>query len=97
MARKKQGNVMFKVQRKQCPTCIYGKRSGVRRSIAQLEAQIADPHMPGFFLGYRVCHHSDGVCCAGFWRRWKDHFTLGQIAQRLGWVRYVEVDILTRS
>jgi hypothetical protein len=29
------------------------------------------------------------ACCAGFWRRHRDRFTLGQLAQRLGWVRKV--------
>lgn len=82
----------FRVQRTMCATCIYGKTSASRASIAQLEAEVADPEFPGYFVGYRVCHHSDDVCCAGFWQRWRDGFTLGQIAQRLGWVRYVEVD-----
>lgn len=97
MARKKNEDGMFKVQRKPCSSCIYGKHSASRATPAQLEAELADPRMPGHFVGHRVCHHSDDVCCAGFWRRWKNHFTLGQIAQRLGWIRYVTADTLRRK
>lgn len=90
---------MFTIQRKPCPSCIYRKACGL--DIATLEAEIADPHMPGFFVGYRICHHTpdtDGVCCAGFWRKHKDHFTAGQVAQRLGAVAYVQVDcFITRK
>jgi DNA-binding XRE family transcriptional regulator len=78
------------VQRRQCATCIYRKES--RLSLAKLEADIADPRKAGYFLGYRVCHHSKDVCCRGFWNRHRWRFTLGQIAQRLGFVRYVDVD-----
>ena len=50
--------------------------------------------MPGFFIGYRVCHHSqndpEGVCCRGFWNKHKDHFTNGQLAQRLGLVEMIQ-------
>jgi hypothetical protein len=78
----------FDVQAKPCTTCIYSAKSPL--DLARLEAEIADPHMPGYFTGHRVCHHSDHACCAGFWRRYKDRFTLGQLAQRLGWVRTVQ-------
>ena len=82
---------MLKVQKHQCRTCIY--RPGCApRPLAELEAAIADPRMPGHFAGHRVCHHSDDAVCAGFWQRHRDHFDLGQLAQRLGWVRYVDVD-----
>ena len=82
---------MFRVQKHQCRTCIY--RKDCTRNVQCLdEAAIADPHMDGFFRGYRICHHSDAVCCRGFWDRHKDHFTLGQIAQRLRFVLYVDVD-----
>lgn len=83
----------LKVQAQQCASCIY--RPTCSLDIASLEAQIADPHMQGFFLGFRVCHHASnrsGVCCRGFWDRHKDQFTLGQLAQRLGLVRFVSVD-----
>lgn len=86
----------FRVQRKMCKTCIYGSHSASRTSFVQLEAELADPSMPGFFTGHRVCHHSTGVCCAGFWRRWKHRFALGQIAQRLGLVTFVNEDTLKR-
>lgn len=84
----------LRVQRKQCATCIYRKDSTL--DIKQLEAQIADPHMRGFFKGHRVCHHSKDACCRGFWNRHKDHFTLGQLAKRLGFVEFVNDDTLTR-
>jgi hypothetical protein len=69
---------MFQVQKKACPTCIYRKDSPL--DVKVLEAQAADEH--GGFTGRRVCHHSEGVCCRGFWNRHKDGFALGQIAQR---------------
>jgi DNA-binding XRE family transcriptional regulator len=78
------------VQRRPCATCIYRKEC--RLNLAKLEADIADPRMAGYFVGYRVCHHSTDVCCRGFWNRHRWRFTLGQLAQRLGFVRYVDVD-----
>jgi len=87
---------MFTVQRRMCQSCIYKKDAPL--DLAALEAAIADPHLPGYFTGYRECHHAapgSGVCCAGFYQRYKDRFTLGQLAQRLGWVEYVEVDIFS--
>jgi hypothetical protein len=84
--------VTFKVQAKPCATCIYSKNNPTRRSIAELEAEVADRY--GGFKGHRVCHHSDDVCCRGFWNRNKDKFQMGQIAQRLGLVEFVTVDTL---
>lgn len=78
----------FLVQRRQCSTCIY--RSGLGWDLKKLEAQIADPRMAGFFTRHRVCHNSDVACCRGFWSRHRDDFTLGQMAQRLGLVEFVE-------
>jgi len=85
----------FRVQRKQCKTCIYRANSPL--DIQRLEAQVKDEHMG--FKGYRVCHHGPGrgknmVCCRGFWDRHKDEFALGQIAQRLDLVEFVTVDTL---
>jgi hypothetical protein len=88
---------MFKVQRKMCSSCIYRKSSPL--DIKKLEADVADPRMDGHFKGFRECHHAkrrSGVCCAGFWRRHKDHFDAGQLAQRLGVVQYVSIDVLTK-
>lgn len=68
--------------------------------LPRLEAEIADPHVEGFFRGFRVCHaHEDDsrICCRGFWARHKNHFTLGQIAQRLGWIRFVGADVDARE
>ncbi len=76
---------MFKVQRKQCETCIYRKDSPL--DLAQLEAAISDPYVG--FRGWRICHHTDDVCCRGFWNRHKDEFQMGQVAQRLGFVEFV--------
>ena len=84
---------MFKVQRKQCKTCIYRKDSPL--DLAKLEGEIADRH--GGFDGWRVCHHSEDVCCRGFWERHRDKFQMGQIAQRLGFVEFVDVDNLKGS
>lgn len=80
---------MFEVQRRACPTCIYRKSStATRRTIEQLEAEVRDKY--GWFKGYRVCHCSKSACCRGFWNRHKDKFALGQIAQRLGFVAFVD-------
>lgn len=74
------------VQRMMCKTCIY--RPHMHFDIEQLENEV---RKDGGFSGYRVCHHAperDKVCCAGFWRRHKDKFLLGQLAQRLRLVRF---------
>jgi hypothetical protein len=80
----------FRVQRRMCDTCIY--RSDCPLELAMLEEQVRDPHIG--FRSYRVCHHSDDVCCRGFWNAHKDEFPVGQIAQRLGLVELVDVDLL---
>jgi hypothetical protein len=77
----------FRVQDRPCPTCIY--RKDTHFDLAKLEADVADKH--GGFKGWRVCHTSDDVCCRGFWNRHRDKFAIGQIAQRLGLVRFVRV------
>lgn len=76
----------FRVQAKACPTCIY--RKDMHFDIRRLEGQLADQY--GWFKGYRVCHASRNICCRGFWNRHKDKFALGQIAQRLGAVVFVQ-------
>ena len=79
---------MFDVQKTPCSTCIY--RADNPLNTKELEDQIADEY--GGFKSYRQCHHTDEVsaCCAGFWTRHKDSFQLGQIAQRLNMVCFVE-------
>ena len=81
---------MLRVQRRMCVTCIYRDDSPL--NIKALEARIRDPY--GGFSGYRVCHHSNDACCRGFWNRHKWEFALGQIAQRLKLVEYVDDDTL---
>lgn len=81
----------MKVMARPCETCIYRKDCWL--DLEKLERQVSDPYMEGFFKTYRQCHHSSPkakVCCRGFWNRHKDKFTLGQIAQRLGIVRFVK-------
>lgn len=85
---------MIKVQKRMCKTCIYLPTSSL--NIQKLESDIADTYMEGFFTGYRICHHSKDACCRGFWDRHHDHFTLGQIATRLGLVTIVDVDTLSK-
>lgn len=81
----------FKVQRRRCASCIYRKDSP--NNLRKLEDDVRDKY--GGFWGYRACHHGDGAtCCRGFWDRHKDRFQAGQIAQRLGLVRFVEEDTL---
>ena len=81
---------MFPVQSKQCETCIYRDDSPL--DLLKLEEQIADSY--GGFTSYRQCHHTDKTpaCCAGFWAKHKDNFQVGQIAQRLGLVEFVNID-----
>lgn len=78
---------MIEVQRRACPTCVYRKGSPVDPKA--LEDNIRDQRMRGHFNGYRICHSSKAACCRGFWNRHKDHFDLGQVAQRLGLVNFV--------
>lgn len=78
----------FAVQAKPCATCIY--RTNLPLDLKKLEADVVDGF--GGFHGYRVCHHSKSACCRGFWNRHKDKFALGQIAQRLGMVKFVKED-----
>jgi hypothetical protein len=78
------------VQRSPCASCIYRKACPL--DVAALEDEVRDPHMPAFFTGYRICHHSTRAVCAGFWVRHHDAFTLGQLATRLGLVRFVDED-----
>jgi hypothetical protein len=84
----------LRVQARQCATCIYWPDSPL--DLAALEAAIADPRMPGHFAGFRICHHAGdaAVCCRGFWDRHRDAFDAGQIAQRLGRVQFVTVDVV---
>jgi hypothetical protein len=82
---------MFKVQKKRCSTCIYRKDSSL--DLKLLEDQVRDKYVG--FKGHRICHHSKDVCCRGFWDHHKDEFPLGQIAQRLNMVEFVDEDILT--
>ena len=74
-----------------CKTCIYRPDSPLDTS--ELERQVADKHIG--FVGHRICHHSNDVCCRGFWERHKDEFAAGQIAQRLGVVEFVNVNTLS--
>ena len=85
------------VRSSRCRTCIYGKNCPIRRTVADLEAEIADPHLEGHFAGYRVCHHTKSACCRGFWNRHKDRFDAGQLAQRLGLVVFTNEDLLEAS
>lgn len=80
----------LRVQKQMCATCIYRPTSPI--DLTALLDQIRDPNMTSHFSGYRVCHHSTNACCAGFWAAHKNDFDLGQIAQRLGVVEYVEED-----
>lgn len=83
----------FKVQKKACSTCIYRKDSTF--DLKKLEADVADNY--GDFKGHRICHHSNDVCCRGFWNRHKDKFQMGQIAQRLRMVEFVMIDTLAKG
>lgn len=78
-----------------CKTCIYRPDSTL--DVKELEDRVRDPRMRDYFVGYRECHHAkrgSGICCRGFWERHANAFTAGQLAQRLGLVSFVDVDVL---
>jgi hypothetical protein len=81
---------MFRVQKRMCKTCIYRPDSPL--DLKKLEDDVRDKYVG--FRGHRICHHSDDVCCRGFWNAHKDEFAAGQIAQRLKLVEFVNVDTL---
>jgi hypothetical protein len=84
---------MFQVQIKPCNSCIYRRDSPL--DIKKLEAEIKDVY--GVFVTHRQCHHTSGknpACCAGFWARYKNEFQAGQLAQRLGLVKFMNIDNL---
>jgi len=85
------------VQRKACRTCIFTDPVWPPGFLEAKLDDIRDPQMPGFFTGWRQCHHSKRAVCAGFWARYKDHFTMGQLAQRLDMVEFVEDDRAQRQ
>jgi hypothetical protein len=70
-------------------SCIYRQDSTL--NLAHLEEQVRDKYVG--FKGHRVCHHSKDACCRGFWEAHKDEFPAGQIAQRMGWIEFVDEDI----
>jgi hypothetical protein len=78
---------MFRVQKKMCATCIYRPDSPL--DLKRLEDAIRDPFPFDAFRTYRICHHSENICCRGFWDAHKNEFNLGRIAQRLGMVEFV--------
>ena len=84
----------LKVRATQCATCIYRPDSALAPSLDALEAEAADPAMPGHFARWRACHttryDAADVVCAGFYKRHRDRCTLLQLASRLGGI--VEVD-----
>ncbi len=80
---------MFEVMARRCATCIYRKDSSL--NLAALEDQVRDNTWG--FRGYRICHHAPSgskACCRGFWDHHSWEFTAGQIAQRLGFVKFVK-------
>lgn len=78
---------MFQVMAQACSSCIYRKDSPL--DLQRLEDQVRDPHIG--FRGHRICHNTADVCCRGFWNAHKDEFPLGQIAQRLNAVEFVDL------
>ena len=84
--------VGLEVQKRMCATCIYRPDSCL--NLTALEDKIKDPYMDDFFKGSRICHHSEAATCRGFWNKHKDHFAAGQVAQRLGYVEFVEHNTL---
>ena len=75
------------IRDRQCETCIYRPDSPLRDNLPALEAEIADPRLPGHFAKARACHSEDwpsgDVLCAGFAARHGDDCTAIQIVRRL--------------
>jgi hypothetical protein len=90
---KRKQKKMFKVQDKLCDTCIYRKDTPL--DLKKLEDEVRDKY--GGFRDFRICHHSEDVCCRGFWNAHANEFALGQIAQLIDAVEFVNVDILKRG
>lgn len=85
----------LRVQRKACSSCIF--RKDCTLDLNKLLDDVRERGPAGrmdFFRGHRICHHSKDAVCRGFWNRFKNKFALGQIAQRLGLVEYVDDDVL---
>lgn len=80
---------MFKVQKKPCSTCIYRKDSPLNKRLKIIEDRAKG--------SWQVCHHSDDVCCRGFWNRYRNEFNLGRIVQRLNAVLFVNVDTFKKE
>ena len=76
----------FKVQERMCASCIYRTDSPLDLDGLESDAQNHD--------SWRICHHSDDVCCRGFWEHHSNHFNMGRIAQRLNMVEFVNVENL---
>lgn len=95
MAPRTKAAVGLEVQKRMCATCIF--RPHCADMLPRLLKAIADPRMPGHFKGHRVCHHSRTAVCAGFWAKHKNDFDLGQLAQRLQLVKFVEHDTLGKG
>ena len=77
---------MFKVRKEACNTCIYREDSPF--DIETLENEVRDRYIG--FKSFRICHEGEAACCRGFWNRHKNESQLGQIAQRLNFVEYVD-------
>ena len=80
------------VQKKMCETCIYRPDSPL--DLKMLEDAVRDKNFPQIFEGHRVCHHSAKAICRGFWHKNLDHYPLGQIAERMGMIEFVQDDTL---
>ena len=84
----------LKVRAQQCATCIYRPDSVL--DLAALEAEAADPALPGHFARWRACHgtryREADVVCAGFYARHAEDCTPIQVATRLGGLTFIRGD-----
>ena len=101
MIRSRTGGCVVRIRDRQCETCIYRPYSPLRERLPALEAEIADPRMPGHFRGARACHSADwpatDTICAGFAERHGDDCTPIQIARRLEAMRIAAENRSRRS
>jgi len=75
---------VFRVQGSKCDQCLFSDNKIVNDDRKE-EVLRTTLKKDTFF----VCHKTDDVCCKGYWDKYKDKFTVGQIAQRLNLMKEV--------
>ena len=80
----------MKVQKNQCNQCLFTKNRVVSKE-RMLDVVEQTLKQNTYFECHKATIQKQDVCCKGYWDRYKDHFTLGRIIQRLGGPECVEL------